>query len=416
MKKYFKYHLYLLFFTAFLFINFWTNNLLAMDDMPPSEDPAELTFSIIDKYIEYIINNNDLKHNEIVEFLKNNASKNRVFEELLSPALRSQDVGEGLWVKYLDPTLDFLDPSKEEFLFHGTRSTLEILSRREILAHYSSSGWGIYFGRTFKISLPYTTDHSSNIHKTWKDKLVRSVLILTKENNKNFIYSVADLAGIVRQYILAEKSYSLQNLKSIVFNSQEDVEHFLNFFKLQPKDIQAQLIDLSLYNIHYQPLTITQNKNEFISLLKKHQNLLLQDRLFLIFLVETYGSSLDDKFLLSVVKALGTIDELASLIFVKAVEGNFPRTAAYVAQTISPNVLIQSYFESVSVRSFLNIKIDKKILRVIPYDQAIKNHRQELLDVVQKYLPSNAAEIYEHNTTNRIIHITEEPLGVNDIF
>jgi hypothetical protein len=150
--------------------------------------------------------------------------------------------------------------------------------------------------------------------------------------------------------------------------------------------------------------------------LKKYQNLLLQDRLFLAFLVDAYGSSLDDKFLLSVVKALGTIDDLASLIFVKAVEGNFPRTAAYVAQTISPTVLTKSYFEPVSVRSFLTIKVDTKILRVIPYDQAIKNRRQELLDAVQKYLPFNAAEIYKHNTANNVIYITEKPLGIDDIF
>ena len=91
---------------------------------------------------------------------------------------------------------------------------------------------GIFFGRRYSDSYPYASEYSSNIHQTYEGLPVSAILVFNKKNSVSFESCDSGMFGCVKEYLLSEESYSIENLHSIVFMSEED---FLSFFEFYDK-------------------------------------------------------------------------------------------------------------------------------------------------------------------------------------
>lgn len=256
-----------------VFLLFLGLNLSAMMEQGATEVKIHLPSSnaLADDSATAIRNeivNDTIKYDKLVSILAEQAKNSQVFGVLHNIATMDKEY-DGLKIRYLAPYSDILDTDREVLLFHGTRSTLEILDKGHLNAYTSKSGWGIFFGRNFHVSHSYATDRSSNIHETWTEMPVRGVLVLRKDSSKQFRRNDAG-NGMVKEYILEEETYSLDNLRDIVFLGEEDVLAFIQHLSKKETKEQAKLRKVNIYTESYKPLKEEKLFNEFTRVLHEH--------------------------------------------------------------------------------------------------------------------------------------------------
>jgi hypothetical protein len=216
----------------------------------------------------------------------------------LFPSLTKSYITDAeLEIKYLPSNIAFLDERIEQLLFHGTKSTIQILDEKALKAFRSQTGYGIFFGRNFETSAKYFTDKSSNINQTWLGgPLVRSVLIFTKDPSKIFIKNNNEgTFNMVAEYLLKEETYSIDNLKTIAFAETYDVDKFSNYFAMQTDEQKNRLKQLEFYDCSYLPMKNSHNLNLFKNELEKYENELFNDIAFIEKLLSLKPIAIKDK-------------------------------------------------------------------------------------------------------------------------
>jgi len=182
----------------------------------------------------------------------------------------------------MDYTNDIFNEEKENYLYHGTQSTFEIINSKILKSNHSNTGKGIYFGRTFTTSSKYgdNTMNSSNI-KSSKNP-IDSVLIMKKQEGLKFHEN--DHRGsyglITKEYILDGEYDLIKNLTDIVFTRKIDIDNFFKKFDSLPDDMKEKLKNINIYQYDYNPLSIDNDKyieirKQFLDELTKNSKLYL---------------------------------------------------------------------------------------------------------------------------------------------
>jgi len=207
-------------------------------------------------------------------------------------------------IKPFDPNDILFNEIEEKYLYHGTKSTIEIINSEELKPSISKTGKGIYFGRNFLVSYRYADIYqkSSNI-KSSKNP-VCSVLIMTKEEGKEL---KSQNTNDVKEYFLESgeepETYDLiKNLTAIVFLHKTDVDKFFEVFEAAGEEkvvvsdeavvpltfsdvMKNKLETIDIFQYDYNPLSI-QNpefktiRTQFIEELNKNYLYLSDPEIF----------------------------------------------------------------------------------------------------------------------------------------
>lgn len=317
---------------------------------------------VLEQFVDAISTLSEISYADLISFLASKPEK-EIFQHLLEPLTRDKQYGT-VTAHYLRPGHEFLNRDEEKYLFHGTRSTIEIVESNSINARFSMSGYGVFFGRNFYVSKIYCSDYSSNIHQTWKDTIVRSVMILKKD--KSF-FKRNDNGG-TKEYILDAPGYSLDNLIAIVFEGDEDVINFERLFANSP-NLREQLKDVDFY-VSSVPLTHEVNLRDVKSALVMHRESLFHDVDFVSYLAKYYSNVLakDPQVIYQILNSLELPLEASARLLANLVETNDKEAFTFVA-TYRNSLALSSTPLSVAIMRG-NTELVRKILMRINKDRA----------------------------------------------
>lgn len=129
--------------------------------------------------------------------------------------------------------------AKREYLFHGTKATVDILQSWKLLSHDPGDGGppGIFFGQTFQTSIPYAMDYQIGNTRKRASKQCASVMIF--RNNPNERYRTKTYPGqfTYELQLTGVPEYSLDSLEAILIREEkEDGRALAECYSELPKD------------------------------------------------------------------------------------------------------------------------------------------------------------------------------------
>lgn len=203
-------------------------------------------------------------------------------------------------IKTIDYSNDIFNEYEEKYLYHGTKSTFEIIESGVLKKNNSATGSGIFFGRTFLTSFKYADNMKSSNIKSSKNP-ISSVLIMKKQKDLEFKKNDEGLLS-TKEYILYEDTYDLiENLQDIVFLRKIDIDNFFKKFDSFSDDMKKKLKTINIYQYDYNPLSKNGTENykiireQFFNELNKNSELFLNDSEFFNFICKSiYNPEIDE--------------------------------------------------------------------------------------------------------------------------
>lgn len=253
----------------FLMFFFLATNLLAAD-LPPSAEEI-ITEQLAYEYcqslqeIMYDTNPTAVTYGRFITMLKEEGNLNPSIRSLYAIATRSKKYQNLELNYYLVSYVNQSDNSK--ILYHGTRSTLEVLDGGQLNAYSASQGWGVFFGECYFDSYDYATSRSEGTNRTWTKEPIGSVMVLRKQPGITFEEYPYGIMGSRRAYRLSKSNYSLTNLKDIIFLNEADLDKFIAFWAQKDAVFQNGLKQVGIYLESYFPLREERNIQDFYSFL-----------------------------------------------------------------------------------------------------------------------------------------------------